>query len=178
MRKAGAVSARCEDAAPVTTHRPTCPERQSDLCQGAKRKTSKTALRRLLQRTDRANQWSFVRASHVPFDAEVGASYAPIAHRLARGGGFHLCELASTATRVVWAGEFHPGPNPKPDVQVSKHPAFQTVLIVGTLQHSGARRRNPLRLVIRSIRSCTRPSYLLMGKSGVSDALCSRCCWG
>ena len=100
MRRARAVSARCEDAAPVTTHRPTCPERQSDLCQGAKRKTSKTALRRLLQRTDRANQWSFVRASHVPFDAEVGASYAPIAHRLARGGGFHLCELASTATRV------------------------------------------------------------------------------
>ncbi len=41
-----------------------------------------------------------MRASHVPFDAEVGASYAPIAHRLARGGGFHLCELASTATRV------------------------------------------------------------------------------
>ena len=30
---------------------------------------------------------------------------------------------------VVWAGEFHPGPNPKPDVQVSKHPAFQTVLV-------------------------------------------------
>ncbi len=84
----------------MTTHRPTCPQRQSDLCQGAKRKTSKTALRRLLQRTDRANQWSFVRASHVPFDAEVGATYTPIAHRLARGGGFHLCELASTATRV------------------------------------------------------------------------------
>ncbi len=75
-------------------------ERSCEGCQGAKRKTSKTDLRRLLQRTDRANQWSFVRASHVPFDAEVGASYAPIAHRLARGGGFHLCELASTATRV------------------------------------------------------------------------------
>ncbi len=41
-----------------------------------------------------------MRASHVPFDAEVGASNTPIAHRLARGGGFHLCELASTATRV------------------------------------------------------------------------------
>ena len=23
---------------------------------------------------------------------------------------------------MVWAGESHPGPNPKPDVQVSKHP--------------------------------------------------------
>ena len=26
---------------------------------------------------------------------------------------------------MVKAGEFHPGPNPKPDMQVSKHPAFQ-----------------------------------------------------
>ena len=34
------VSARCEDTAPVTTHRLTCPDRQSELCQGAKRKTS------------------------------------------------------------------------------------------------------------------------------------------
>jgi hypothetical protein len=24
--------------------------------------------------------------------------------------------------------ELHPGPNPKPDVQVSKHPAFQMIL--------------------------------------------------
>ena len=29
---------------------------------------------------------------------------------------------------VVWAGELHPRPNPKPDVQVSKHPAFQMFL--------------------------------------------------
>ncbi len=45
----------------------------------------------------------------------------------------HLRAVASTETCVVWAGEFHPGPNPKPDVQVSLHPAFQTVLIIGTL---------------------------------------------
>ena len=36
---------------------------------------------------------------------------------------------ATPGSIVVWAGESHPGPNPKPDVQVSKHPAFQTVLI-------------------------------------------------
>jgi hypothetical protein len=30
--------------------------------------------------------------------------------------------------RVVKAVELHPGPNPKPDVQVSKHPAFQMIL--------------------------------------------------
>ena len=30
--------------------------------------------------------------------------------------------------QVVWAGELHPRPNPKPDVQVSKHPAFQMFL--------------------------------------------------
>jgi hypothetical protein len=28
-------------------------------------------------------------------------------------------------SQVVWAGESHPRPNPKPDVQVSKYPAFQ-----------------------------------------------------
>ena len=33
-------------------------------------------------------------------DAEVGASCVPIAHRLARGGRFHLCDFASKATRV------------------------------------------------------------------------------
>ena len=41
---------------------------------------------------------------------------------------------------VVWAGEFHPRPNPKPDVQVSKHPAFQMSLsdkaFSGQLPHS------------------------------------------
>jgi len=33
-----------------------------------------------------------------------------------------------SAQVVVWAGELPPGPNPEPDVQVSKHPALQTVL--------------------------------------------------
>lgn len=32
------------------------------------------------------------------------------------------------AEMVVWAGELPPGPNPEPDVQVSKQPALQTVL--------------------------------------------------
>ena len=44
LHKAGAVSARCEDAEPVTIHRPTCPEWQSDHCQSAKRKTSGNCL--------------------------------------------------------------------------------------------------------------------------------------
>ena len=30
--------------------------------------------------------------------------------------------------QVVWAGELHPHPHPKPDMQVSKHPAFQMFL--------------------------------------------------
>lgn len=64
----------------------------------------------------------------------------------------------AVAHQVVWAGGFHPGPNPEPDLQVSKHPALQTALIIGTLQRSVAHRRNPLRLVIRSIRLRTRPS--------------------
>ena len=29
----------------------------------------------------------------------------------------------------VGRGELPPGPNPKPDVQVSKHPAFQMILV-------------------------------------------------
>jgi len=38
---------------------------------------------------------------------------------------------------VVWAGEFHPGSNPKPDVQVSKHPAFQMFLDYGNASALG-----------------------------------------
>jgi hypothetical protein len=38
---------------------------------------------------------------------------------------------------VVWAGEFHPGPNPKPDVQVSKHLAFQMFLDYGNASALG-----------------------------------------
>jgi len=30
----------------------------------------------------------------------------------------------------VGRGDFPPGPNPKPDVQVSKHPAFQMILVL------------------------------------------------
>jgi hypothetical protein len=44
-------------------------------------------------------------------------------------GCISLSDVASGETCVVWAGEFHPGPNPKPDLQVSKHPAFPIVLI-------------------------------------------------
>ena len=45
------------------------------------------------------------------------------------GGEKDLSEFGSARTRVVWAGESHPGPNPEPDLQVSKHPALQTALI-------------------------------------------------
>ncbi len=38
--------------------------------------------------------------TNLRLDASAGVSYAPITHRLARGGGFHLSELASTATRA------------------------------------------------------------------------------
>jgi hypothetical protein len=43
---------------------------------GAKKKTSDNLLQRPFQRTDRATQWSFVRASHVLFGASAGATSA------------------------------------------------------------------------------------------------------
>ena len=55
---------------------------------------------------------------------------------------------------VVWAGEFHPGPNPKPDVQVSKHPAFQLFLDYGNASALG---RMP-------------PQSIAAGVSGPSDS--------
>ena len=59
---AAIVSARCDDAAPVTT--------------APREKQAITSLRRPFQRTDRANQCSFVRASQAAFGASVGAAYA------------------------------------------------------------------------------------------------------
>ena len=44
---------------------------------------------------------------------------------------------ATPGSIVVWAGESHPGPNPKPDVQVSKHPAFP--MFLSDLQQSSLR---------------------------------------
>jgi hypothetical protein len=40
----------------------------------------------------------------------------------------HRIIVNGSSDGVVWAGGFHPDPNPKPDVQVSKHPAFRMVL--------------------------------------------------
>ncbi len=60
---AAIVSARCDDAAPVTT--------------APREKQAITSLRHPFQRTDRANHCSVVRASQAAFGAWAGATYAP-----------------------------------------------------------------------------------------------------
>ena len=53
-----------------------------------------------ISRTDRANLCSFVRASHLPFDAEVGASCAPIGPTVSYIGESHLGADAQPPNRV------------------------------------------------------------------------------
>jgi hypothetical protein len=59
---AAIVSARCDDAAPVTT--------------APREKQAIASMRRPFQRTDRATQWSLVRGSQAAFGASAGAADA------------------------------------------------------------------------------------------------------
>jgi len=79
-----------------------------------------------------------------------------------------------TGSRVVWAGESHPGLNPKPDVHVSMHPAFRKFLDFNAHRSSPGDRSDTRSVYcqrcwpVQHLQSCLRAGYDQPPRSRVS----------